>query len=455
MAGGVLFECKDISERIDLFSPMGMYMKQIARLNISVQMPLLRLPGQAISSWELTERLRELITPDEFIWLRSMLKTGVDIMRFEGEVESRSIMRRYHEPLKVRAAEAKLVYPTRQEWETFFKEAKNMNDSKPGERPDTVHIEGLPVKWFCSKSSNSVLPSEDLIRKVFSQFGEITAVDLPIIEAYRVNPNQPTFSNSLFDVYIQFKEYISFVKVMDALRGMKLLKMDTRGNNAYTACIKVDFDRTKHLSENSIQKRMIESMKNEEMERLRLAEEQRKKDEEQRRREIERLRCELAEAGEPIAVGEDIVRVQEERRREREEKRRFKRLDKKRIEEEKQLANKIALEERKILVTQRKLESMRLLEELFNRVKIIIAKEQLLKKERELKEEKIKQMDLERLRHVENARIKEEGIEGKSSVDAALAINNNLAVKAEQDDFYVIKPDSNITEIIRKRKREV
>ena len=32
---------------------------------------------------------------------------------------------------------------------------------------------------------------------------------------------------------------------------------------------------------------------------------------------------------------------------------------------------KIALEERKILIAQRKLESMRLLEELFNRVKVI------------------------------------------------------------------------------------
>ena len=33
---------------------------------------------------------------------------------------------------------------------------------------------------------------------------------------------------------------------------------------------------------------------------------------------------------------------------------------------------KIALEERKILIAQRKLESMRLLEELFNRVKVAI-----------------------------------------------------------------------------------
>ena len=38
--------------------------------------------------------------------------------------------------------------------------------------------------------------------------------------------------------------------------------------------------------------------------------------------------------------------------------------------EEKTLAVKIALEERKMLIAHRKLESMRLLEELFNRVKV-------------------------------------------------------------------------------------
>jgi arginine/serine-rich splicing factor 17 len=55
----------------------------------------------------------------------------------------------------------------------------------------------------------------------------------------------------------------------------------------------------------------------------------------------------------------------------REEIRRQKRLNKKQQEEDKKLAMKIALEERKILIAQRKLESMRLLEELFNRVKVI------------------------------------------------------------------------------------
>jgi hypothetical protein len=56
--------------------------------------------------------------------------------------------------------------------------------------------------------------------------------------------------------------------------------------------------------------------------------------------------------------------------RSREDKRRLKRLERKRQHEEKTLAMKIAIEERKMLIAHRKLESMRLLEELFNRVKV-------------------------------------------------------------------------------------
>jgi arginine/serine-rich splicing factor 17 len=40
-----------------------------------------------------------------------------------------------------------------------------------------------------------------------------------------------------FEGYVQFKEYICFVKAMDALRGMKLLHKE--GDRAYTANIKV------------------------------------------------------------------------------------------------------------------------------------------------------------------------------------------------------------------------
>ncbi|CAF5191896.1 unnamed protein product [Rotaria magnacalcarata] len=74
---------------------------------------------------------------------------------------------------------------------------------------------------------------------------------------------------------------------MDACRNMKLMLIDDT-NAAYTANIKVDFDRTRHLSDRMIKKRRIEQMKSMEINKLKQAEAQRIKDEDERRKEIER-----------------------------------------------------------------------------------------------------------------------------------------------------------------------
>lgn len=58
------------------------------------------------------------------------------------------------------------------------------------------------------------------------------------------------------------------------------------------------------------------------------------------------------------------------RKKEREQKRKEKVLEKKRVEDEQRIALNIAKEERKILIAQRKLESIRLLSELIDRVKV-------------------------------------------------------------------------------------
>lgn len=139
-----------------------MYLKPIARINITVPIPpTLRVAGATMSTWEIMDKMRELILPDEFVFLR-LLKSAGEVYRFEGELESKAISRSCltrldntlirmettgHE-FRLRAAEAKLPYPTRTEWETFFRESKGMNETKPGERADTIHIEGLPIRWF-------------------------------------------------------------------------------------------------------------------------------------------------------------------------------------------------------------------------------------------------------------------------------------------------------------------
>ena len=101
-----------------------------------------------------------------------------------------------------------------------------------------------------------------------------------------------TFGQDLvFDAFVQFKEYIGFVKAMNSLKGMKLLYKDRYEDRSWVANIKVwvyyefwnyqapscllrlyyalhyttirlqlqvDFDKTKHLAESTIKKRTEE-----------------------------------------------------------------------------------------------------------------------------------------------------------------------------------------------------
>ena len=132
-----------------------------------------------------------------------------EFIRFEAEIENYGLMDEakakldmktiklsgFEEQLKVRAAEAKPAFPTRHDWDTFFKDNKNMNEMKAGERPDTIHLSNLPTKWFVDYHDRSGItkdkPSEYVLKKVFENpFGsnerlEIRAVDIPTLDPYR------------------------------------------------------------------------------------------------------------------------------------------------------------------------------------------------------------------------------------------------------------------------------
>ena len=60
---------------------------------------------------------------------------------------------------------------------------------KAGERPDTIHIENLPTKWFRNAYDRSGAakdkPDEHVLKKVFQTFGEIRKVDIPCRDPYR------------------------------------------------------------------------------------------------------------------------------------------------------------------------------------------------------------------------------------------------------------------------------
>ncbi|KAK2082340.1 A-kinase anchor protein 17A [Saguinus oedipus] len=232
----------DTSEAVELCPAYGLYLKPITKMTISVALPQLKQPGKSISNWEVMERLKAMVHNHQFSTLR-ISKSTMDFIRFEGEVENKSLVKSFlacldgktiklsgfSDILKVRAAEFKIDFPTRHDWDSFFRDAKDMNETLPGERPDTIHLEGLPCKWFALKESGSEKPSEEVLVKVFAKFGEIRNVDIPMLDPYReemTGRNFHTFSfggHLNFEAYVQYCEYAGFIQAMSALRGMKLM----------------------------------------------------------------------------------------------------------------------------------------------------------------------------------------------------------------------------------------
>ncbi|XP_026880882.2 A-kinase anchor protein 17A isoform X2 [Electrophorus electricus] len=412
----------DTTEAVQLCKEYNLYLKPIARMTISVALPQLKMPGKSISNWEVMERLKNMVQPDQFSSLR-ISKSTMDFIRFEGEVENKSAVRSFlakldgksiklsgfTDILKVRAAENKVDFPTRHDWDSFFRDAKDMNETVPGERPDTIHLEGLPCKWFAQKDSPSDRPSEAVLRAVFEGFGKIRNVDIPMLDPYREemtgkNFNTFSFGGHLnFEGYIQYEEHTGFVKAMDILRGMKLMLKGEDGK-AVACGIKVTFDTTKHLSDSSLKKRQQERAKLQELERRREEQKRREKEEEERRKEEERKQRELEEE-EKEKRREERLRRREERLREREEKRNQKKAKKQQEEEQKRLHLKIATEERKLLLAQRNLESIRLIAELLSRAKAL--KQQQLEQEKAELARKQK-AELARLQQVEERRRQQE-----------------------------------------------
>lgn len=410
--------CMDVSDAVELNEDYGLYLKPIARINVSVQLPQLKCPGKTISNWEVMEKIKNMIKPHIFTSLK-VTKSTLEFIRLEGEAENKAIIKTlisrldsksiklsgFSDILRVRSAEAKIHFPTRHDMASYFRDAKNINEMKPGERPDTVYFKDLPTRWFSSRADpNKDRPSQTVLNRVFAVFGEIRCIDIPILDPYRKQmlESKPgtiqTFSfgqDLTFEAYIQYKEYVGFIKAMDSLRGMKLM-YKSEGDKALTANIKVDFDKTKHLSEKSIRKRKLEREKLEVAERERIEREKKEKEEEERRKKEERRQQELEEQIK-LRKQEEKLQRQEERRRDREDRRREKQAAKRKREEEEKMNLKLAKDERKLLVTQRKLDSLRLMTELFKNVKVIKLKEDEDRRQAAIAEQKRLKAEEERL----------------------------------------------------------
>ncbi|XP_073330286.1 A-kinase anchor protein 17A isoform X2 [Pagrus major] len=420
----------DTTEAVCLSSEYNLYLKPIAKMTISVALPQLKLPGKSISNWEVMERVKAMVAPEQFSALR-ISKSTMDFIRFEGEVENKTVVKSllsrldgksiklsgFTDVLKVRAVENKVDFPTRHDWDSFFRDAKDMNETVPGERPDTIHLEGLPCRWFSQKDSQFPdRPSEEVLIAVFQTFGKVRNVDIPMLDPYReemLDKNFNTFSfggHLNFEAYVQYQEYCGFTKAMDTLRSMKLMLKGDDGK-AVACNIKVAFDTSKHLSESALKRRSMERLKLQELERQREEQKRREKEEEERRKEEERKLKEQEEE-EKERRKEERIRKREQKLREREERRNLKKVRRQQEEEQKKLQMKIAMEERRLLLAQRNLESIRLIAELLARAKAVKQqqqeKEKAEREEREKQEQSRQKEELARLQQLEACRRKQE-----------------------------------------------
>ena len=62
----IIQSCGDTKDCVDLFRPQGLYLKPIARVNVSVQLPALKKAGAKISNWEVMEKVKEMSRPFTF-----------------------------------------------------------------------------------------------------------------------------------------------------------------------------------------------------------------------------------------------------------------------------------------------------------------------------------------------------------------------------------------------------
>ncbi|XP_078268297.1 uncharacterized protein LOC144600513 [Rhinoraja longicauda] len=369
----------DTSDAVELSAPQCLFLKPIARLAISVMLPMSTASPKLVSNWELMETLKRMAYPEQILSLR-VSRSTMEFIRFEAEVENKNLLQtvwgKFNNKTirvnginamgRVLAAVSQVNFPSPADWKSFFNTAKCMNGALPGERPDTIHMEGLPCKWLSPKHLNKEKPVEEILLRVFERFGEIRNIDIPMLDPYREEMTGKKFSTfsagvlPTFEAYVQYQERAGFERAMECLRGMKLVHKREDGK-ALACNIKVTFDTTKHLSDAAIEKRHLERLKLQELEWQR-GEQKRRDQVQEQSKEAERKRKD--EERERERRRKEKLRRREHRQRECEERRSLRQVG---SGKEKREAS--AWEERKVVLAQRRLDSIRLLTVLLNGAK--------------------------------------------------------------------------------------
>ncbi|KAM5145531.1 A-kinase anchor protein 17B-like [Mantella aurantiaca] len=363
----------DDSEAVELCATYHLYLKPRAKLIISVILPEETGQCRPVSNWDILEQMKNIVAPDHFTSLR-IVKSTKEIIRLEGETDTRQTCQSFlekingqtlqinnlSEPARLEIHEAPPECPAIEETEEQMPEQagdrKEMTDHAIV--PSCIHLEGLPCKWFSECSVNIDKPSEEMLRRAFERYGKIVDIDIPMLDPYREEDEGSTLnpgSLQAFDAFLQYEEKSSVINAISSLRGMKLMYAAEDGKSL--ACdFKVYLDTTNHFSEEAVNKRTAERLKLQELELKRKQE----KEEEERKRKIEEKKARARRR-----------RARLKRKLQR-QKREEKAAQQKEENPEDEIEDTQEWEERKLILAQRRLESIQLLNVLLDKVNDLV-----------------------------------------------------------------------------------
>ena len=400
---------------------------------IIVQLPELKIPGYSVSNWEVMEKLKTFICPNIFSCIK-VTKSSLEFLHFEAETESKELLQKFitaldgkcikisgiSESLKVKAGKAKAKFPKKHDWIAFFRDSsKFLDESKPGERPDTLHVKGLPLKWFANeKNKGQNSPSDTVVMEFFEAFGSVRNMDIPVLDTYRPrmelqapeeNKGFSTFSFGSklhFEAFVQYDHYTGFEKAMQGFKGKKLIHI-LDDDKIASANLEIDFDRTSHLSEKNIAKR--DAARNRliayDLKQAELAEEARLKEE--KRKEMERLEV-IRKEEERKQLLEEQKRLKRQKHIKKAEKKKVGRIKEKLLRQEKRKHLIILEKKRRRKNAERRKDATRLISEILKIVSEKKIYEEMEKKKREEELKLLQELEQKKLQREEEEQKRKE-----------------------------------------------
>ncbi|XP_065059265.1 A-kinase anchor protein 17A-like [Rhopilema esculentum] len=459
----------DLRDAIEIHKGKQLFLKHIAKMVILVQLPTLKTPGYSISNWEIMEKLKSSICPNLFSYIK-VTKTSLEFLHFEAEAESKELLQKFinvldgkgiklsgiAEPLKVKAGRAKIPFPKKHDWIIFFRDSNSMDESKPGERPDTMHVKGLPIKWFANENKGTKeVPVRETVCECFENFGPVRNIDIPMLDKYRSRMMLPssedsmgfkTFnfgSNLYFDVFVQFHDYTGFEKAMLAFKGRKLAHI-LEDEKIAAATLIVDFDKTCHLSERNISRRELlrKRLIQHDEEQQRLVEKERL--EEERNKEMERQKA-IEEEKERQRKIEEEKQIKKRKEVRQKEKRKVSKLKIKFLREQKRKHLRSLEKQQRLINLKMKKDAKRLI--------ITLLKIVSEKKSQEKLESRKRKKELKILHELERKRLKREA-EEKLAIEEKFKQREALESKEKDLREKLIKSLQEIEETKEELQRE-